>query len=57
MLSTTPHDVGLLNTRSILNFILKRLKFSTQRSRKTRDFEKKISIKSMAEIAPRIFSP
>ena len=51
MLSTTQHDVGLLNTRSILNFILKRLKFSPQRSRKTRDFEKKISIRNMAKIA------
>ena len=44
-LSVIPGQVVTVNAWSINKFIIKKLKVSTQRSKKTRDFQKKIAFK------------
>ena len=48
VLTTAPQQVIITKKWSIA---IKKLKFSAQRSKKTRDFEKKISIQNFAKIA------
>ena len=50
-LSAGPQQVVLPNVWSISNFIIRKLKFSAQRSNKTRDFQKKNSIRNLSKIA------
>ena len=50
MLSTTPQQVEDVNAWSITNFIIKKLKFSAQTRKTTRDFQKKFSVPNLAKI-------
>ena len=50
-LPATPELVVNINAWCITNFIIKKLKFSAQRSNKTRDFQMKNSIRNLARIS------